>query len=89
MGESIELRSNIPAPYRGAALSAFALKPLDRAIVGFFLVVANAHQYQIAIEIGEPPLILVVVNLIDSGFDICVEFEFDDNGRLLNAFFGQ
>ena len=89
MGESIELRSNIPAPYRGAALSAFALKPLDRAIVGFFLVVANPDQYQIAVEIGEPAWVLIVVDLIDGRFDIFVEFEFDDDGWTVNALFGQ
>ena len=66
-----------------------ALDPLDRAIVGLFLVVANADQYQIAVEIGEPPRILVVVNLIDCRFDICVEFEFDDDGGLGDAIFGQ
>ena len=66
-----------------------ALDPLDRAIVGLFLVVANADQYQIAIEIGEPPRILVVVNLIDCRFDIFIEFEFDDDGGLSNALFGQ
>ena len=66
-----------------------ALDPLDRAIVGLFLVVANADQYQIAIEIGEPPWLSVVVNLIDCCFDIFIEFEFDDNRGLLDALFGQ
>ena len=71
------------------SLPSLALDPLDRAIVGLFLVVANADQYQIAIEIGEPPRILVVVNLIDCRFDIFIEFEFDDDGGLSNALFGQ
>ena len=66
-----------------------ALDPLDRAIVGLFLVVANADQYQIAIEIGKPPWLLIVVNLIDCCFDIFIEFEFDDNRGLLDALFGQ
>ena len=71
------------------SLPSLALDPLDRAIVGLFLVVANADQYQIAIEIGEPPRILVVVDLVDCCFDIFVKFEFDDDGGLLDAFFGQ
>ena len=66
-----------------------AFKPLDRAIVSLFLVVANADQYQIAIEIGEPPWVLIVVNLVDCRFDIFIEFEFDDDGGLSDAFFGQ
>ena len=66
-----------------------SLEPLDRAIVGLFLIVADADQYQIAIEIGEPPRILVVVDLVDCRFDIFVKFEFDDDGGLLDAFFGQ
>ena len=66
-----------------------ALNPLDRAIVGFFLVVANPDQYQIAVEIGEPTRILVVVNLIDCRFDIFVEFEFNDDGGIVNTLFGQ
>ena len=71
------------------SLPSLALDPLDHAIVGLFLVVANADQYQIAIEISEPPRILIVVNLIDCRFDIFVEFEFDDDGGLSDAFFGQ
>ena len=66
-----------------------ALDPLDRAIVGLFLVVANADQYQIAIEIGESPQILIIVDLVDGRFDIFVEFEFDDNRGFVYAFFGQ
>ena len=66
-----------------------ALDPLDRAIVGLFLVVANADQYQIAIEIGESPRILIIVDLVDGRFDIFVEFEFDDNRGFVYALFGQ
>ena len=69
--------------------SSLALNPLDHTIVGLFLVVANADQYQIAIEISEPPRILIVVNLIDCRFDMFIEFEFDDDGGLSNALFGQ
>ena len=57
--------------------------------MGLFLVVANADQYQIAIEFGEPPWVLIVVNLVDCRFDIFIEFEFDDDGGLSDAFFGQ
>ena len=62
---------------------------LDRTIVCFFLIVADADQYQIAIKIFEPARVLIVVDLIDCCFDIFVEFEFDDNRRFVYALFGQ
>ena len=66
-----------------------ALKLLDGTIVCIFLIVGDADQYQIAVEIGEPAWVLIVVDLIDGRFDIFVEFEFDDNRGLVYAFFGQ
>ena len=66
-----------------------ALKLLDGTIVCLFLIVADADQYQIAVEIGEPAWVLIVVDLIDGRFDIFVEFEFDDNRGFVYAFFGQ
>ena len=71
---------------RGDKLS---LNPLDGTIVCLFLVVADADQYQIAIEIGESPRILIIVDLVDGRFDIFVEFEFDDNRGFVYALFGQ
>ncbi len=66
-----------------------SLKHFNGTIVCFFLIVGDADQYQIAIEIGESTRILIVVDLIDCCFDIFVEFEFDDNRRFVNALFWQ